>query len=298
MTVCSAQDTSPTTPAADAACPALLTGQTRYTPVSSCSALPADSTSGYYWIRPVTDQPAVQLYCDFDRQCGCEGDSTWTRLAFLNMSDPNQSCPSDWKLASTNTSVRACTGAGLNPMSMCKPTFFSAHELTYSRVCGRVIGYQHGLPDGLRQIIDFSGTIDGPYVDGVSITHGSEGSRQHIWTFTATRSDALTRQDAYTCECINSQAWPYSTEFVESYYFCDSGNHGEVMSNTEEFFQDDPLWDGAGCGNTSTCCQFNSPPWFCRDLPGQPTSDDLEVRICHARGVEDTPVQLVELYVQ
>ena len=27
--------------------------------------------------------------------------------------------------------------------------------------------------------------IDGYYVDGVSLTHGGAGSRQHIWTFAA-----------------------------------------------------------------------------------------------------------------
>ena len=71
-----------------------------------------------------------------------------------------------------------------------------------------------------------------------------------------------------------------------------------MFNNTDTtFYQDDPLWDGAGCSSLSTCCQFNSPPWFCRALP-QPTTDDLEVRICHARGLEDTPVQLVEFYVQ
>ena len=29
----------------------------------------------------------------------------------------------------------------------------------------------------------------------------------------------------------------------------------------------DPLWDGEGCDETNTCCDFNSPPWFCKDLP-------------------------------
>ncbi len=42
---------------------------------------------------------------------------------------------------------------------------------------------------------------------------------------------------------------------------------------------DDPLWDGAGCGPTSSCCQLNNPPWFCVSFP-EPTTDDLELRIC------------------
>ena len=64
-------------------------GLTQDNPASSCSAIPANRPSGYYWILPATGPPAVQLYCDFNRQCGCDGPSTWTRVAFLNMSDPS-----------------------------------------------------------------------------------------------------------------------------------------------------------------------------------------------------------------
>ena len=28
----------------------------------------------------------------------------------------------------------------------------------------------------------------------------------------------------------------------------------------------DPVWDGMGCSSTSTCCTFNSPPWFTKNL--------------------------------
>ena len=31
-------------------------------------------------------------------------------------------------------------------------------------------------------------------------------------------------------------------------------------------FMDDPLWDGEGCGGSSTCCSFNTPPYFCQHL--------------------------------
>ena len=54
----------------------------------------------------------------------------------------------------------------------------------------------------------------------------------------------------------------------------------------------------AGCGGTSTCCQFNNPPWFCKQLP-QPTTDDIELRLC-ANGSyfndEDIAIEQVELY--
>ena len=299
MVLCSAQVSA----SSDGSCPAKLAGKSQYTPASSCSALPADSTSGHYWIRPVTGQPAVRLYCDFDGACGCDGaSSTWTRVAFLDMSNPNHRCPDGWKRASPR-SVRACTGKGLLRHAICNSAFFSTHQLSYSRVCGRVIAYQHGIPDAFNELV-FHGVasfINSTYVDGVSITHGSVGSREHIWTFAAARGDVDTDVgDNGLCDCSNSNPWPYLNDlgFVGNDYFCDTASHETTVNVTStDFYPDDPLWDGAGCSGTSTCCEFNNPPWFCQTLP-QPTTDDLEVRICHIRGPEDTPIEVVELYVQ
>ena len=60
-----------------------------------------------------------------------------------------------------------------------------------------------------------------------------------------------------------------------------------------------PWWDGQGCGPTSSCRTFNSPPWFNVTLPSF-TTDDIEVRICNTEGInsDDTPIQVVELYVK
>jgi len=44
---------------------------------------------------------------------------------------------------------------------------------------------------------------------------------------------------------------------------------------------------------------FNSPPWFCRQLP-QATTDDIEVRICGDEFItsnEDTTVKVIEIYI-
>ena len=64
-------------------------------------------------------------------------------------------------------------------------------------------------------------------------------------------------------------------------------------------FTHDSLWDGCGCGAISTCCSFNSPPWFCKQLP-QPTTDDIELRLCGDEVLtnEDTPLEVIELYIQ
>ena len=64
-------------------------------------------------------------------------------------------------------------------------------------------------------------------------------------------------------------------------------------------FYPEPLWDGDGCGPTSTCCEFNNPPYFCKQLP-EATTDDIEVRICASESLdlEDTLIDLVEVFVQ
>ena len=265
-----------------------LLGRDSINPASSCSQilLNPSSPSGHYWIRS-SNGSAVHVYCDFNRQCGCDGPSGWTRVAFLNMSDPNQVCPSNWTTIASP--VRTC-GMGKISGRCCNSVFYSTFRMTYTRVCGRIIAYQHGIPDAFN-----SGySINETYIDGVSLTHGSDGSRQHIWSFVSAGGEVIS--SGFICACSSSYPWPYSTSFVGNDYFCDSGNHASTTSSTI-FYNGDPLWDGQGCGPSSTCCQFNNPPWFCKTLP-QSTTDDLEVRICKTASDEDIPIQLVELYVQ
>ena len=261
---------------------------------TSCShvlQLNSSSPSGHYWIKS-SNGSAVHVYCDFNRQCGCNGSRSWTRVAFLNMSDPNQTCPCNWTTISSP--VRTC-GRERNRKRGCNSVFYSTFGLTYSRVCGCIIAYQDASTDAF-QLLTVSESIDGPYVDGVSLTHGSVGSRQHIWTFASALGETDNYNQRYLCNCSNDISWPYSTDFVGNDYFCDSGNHANT-SKPYTFYSNDPLWDSHGCGPSSACCQFNNPPWFCKTLP-QFTTDDLEVRICHSGGKEDTPIQLLELYIQ
>ena len=77
------------------------------------------------------------------------------------------------------------------------------------------------------------------------------------------------------------------THSVDSHYY----------SVPRAFQPSDPLWDGKGCGPTNTCCSFNHPPWFVKNLPS-PTTDDVEMRLCGPDTSGTTPIELVELYVQ
>ncbi len=57
----------------------------------------------------------------------------------------------------------------------------------------------------------------------------------------------------------------------------------------------DPLWDGAGCGPLSSCCSFNNPPWFYKQLA---TDDNIEMRVCTTEICEDIAVEMVDIYVR
>ena len=55
----------------------------------------------------------------------------------------------------------------------CSSEYFSTKflRIQYSKVCGRVIGYQNGSADTFALRESPSGIDDG-YVDGISVTHG------------------------------------------------------------------------------------------------------------------------------
>ena len=79
---------------------------------------------------------------------------------------------------------------------------------------------------------------------------------------------------------------------------CDSGNQQSRDAPSDVDYTNYPLWDGAGCVSGS-CCTFNSPPWFCKNL-STPTTDDIQLHLCkdEALSNEYVPFEIVELYVQ
>ena len=231
----------------------------------------------------------------YQSPCACGGSGEWSRIAYLDMTDSTQQCPLSWRLY-----ISPVRGCGRYVSRSCSSAIFPANGRTYSHVCGKVIAYQRGSTDAFSNSIFVQRNPNDVYIDGVSLTHGVSGSRQHIWSF----ASALYEQDPnyqtrWTCPCTNTNYnWTHSTpSFVGNDYFCDTGNSGPGFRNG--VYPDDPLWDGQGCGPASTCCEFNNPPWFCKTLP-QPTSDDIELRICGSDvvGREDVFISLVDINVQ
>ena len=240
-------------------------------------------------LRDIIAQDVQQIMCAID--CGGPG---WRRVAYLNMSDTTQTCPANWSLISTPK--RSCGRPVNASVRTCYSAYYRTEGIEYSHVCGRIIGYQFGSPDAfILESVNSPQTIDGAYVDGVSLTYGNP--RQHIWTFAAALQEI---ENIYSCPCtdINQEVDITIPSYVGNDYFCETGvPSGQTSRHT--YYPDDPLWDGEGCGPTSACCTFNNPPWFCKHLP-KPTNDDLEIRLCSSNYelVENTPIELVEIYTK
>ena len=205
------------------------------------------------------------------------------------MSDPSQQCPSVWQ--EITTPHRVCGRRSSN--DLCQGLNYTVGSEHYNQVCGRIIGYQLGIPNAFN--INTGQSIDTVYVNGISVTRGFP--RQHIWTFAAGVDE---QTGVHKCPCIiGNTAARRPLSFVGQNYFCESGIT-QYSSGIDVFWPNgDPLWDGQGCGPTSTCCTFNSPPWFSVQL-SPPTTDNIEVRICDNVGIQisDSPIQLMELYVK
>ena len=162
---------------------------------------------------------------------------------------------------------------------------YTSYGIPYSRVCGRIVAYEFGTPDGFLGYTNQNQlTIDDPYVDGISITFSHP--RNHIWTFATTYDSHISGSSFVTPPFINKD------------YFCERGG-----TRDDNFIANNPLWDGQGCAGSSACCEFNNSPWFYKQL-NQTVTEDMEIRIMSNANSyalledEDTPVQLIEIFVQ
>ena len=165
-------------------------------------------------------------------QCG---EGLWYQVAYLNMSDSTQVCPSNW--TEIPAPVRTC-GRPTSAGGSCPGVKYSAKSLQYSQVCGRVIGYQDGSSDAFYPG-QSSSSPDDIYVDGVSLTHGVP--RKHIWTFAVGGTDGSLGDSDVNCPCFNPAAsgnvLPSTPPtFVGNSYFCESGNHGQRLGGRKTFF--------------------------------------------------------------
>ena len=248
----------------------------------SCKDIKAahpNSPSGYYYVN------SRNIYCNMGELCGQDGG--WTRIAYLDMTE---NCPSGLQELITG-GIRVCRREGNS--SGCRSNIFQTNGISYSQICGRVVGYQKGSTDAVYKNIN---DINGVYLDGVSITCGSP--RQHIWSFIAGYQSNINTD--YTCPCNTGAANTNTVpSFVGEHYYCESGTNSNPLWG--QVYTADPLWDGNNCpSNEAPCCIGTGLPWFFRDYGNTTITDYIELRVCGDSGWsdEDTPVQLYEIYVK
>ena len=244
-----------------------------------------NSVSGYYNIASMNGSTR-SVYCHMGSLCNTSTTGAWTRIAYLNMSDPTQNCPTSSFGVYSSNHYRGCGFSSYSHTGCRYRLHFSPPSSGYQEVCGRVIGYQYGYSVGFSS----SSSIDSTYVDGLSLTYGA-AQRKHIWTFGVGLFDNVASSNNCPCSSGRPQSVP---PFVGNDYFCESGN-SEASSSTKLFYSD-ALWDGAGCGSLEGRCCIGAP-WFYRDL-GTQISDSIEMRLCSQTSSGSPVVVSYEIYVK
>ena len=205
------------------------------------------------------------------------------------MKDLGQNCPGNWTLSESN-SMRTC--GKKTEKNTCDSLVISTHGQTYQSVRGRVRAYQFGTPDAFK-VTSIGPSIDNPYVDGISITHG-QNPREHIFTLAVGVVPYFPGEgDRKMYTCPNTGYGHPQPAFVAEKYFCSSGA-SRVDVRSGMLLSDTPLWtDGVNCDE---CMR---PRTFCVNLPEQ-TIEDLELRICTDEAVsnEDIRIEMIDLWIK
>ena len=263
------------------------------------------SSSGYYWMASADGKP-THMFCSMDSVCGgLEG--VWMRIAKLDMRNNSSPCPStmtkkvhnDKTLCGKHISKQGTTISGGD----CSHVVFKTNNVKYKQVCGKIIAYQLGSTDAFKRYDQYNNIVPKEihenYLDGVSLTHGSN-PRKHIWSFAAALDEVATIRNS-NCKCTKSTTAADAISppsFVGDDYFCDTGSANKYADG--QFYGGNPLWDGAGCGSENACCsKQNKSPWFFKKLQSS-TSEDIEMRVCCDAGptYEDVLIEQIEIYIK
>ena len=235
------------------------------------------------------EKERVRVLKEFLHPCG---HGSWKRVEYLVFRDVGTVCPDVF--ASGVHSERPYTCSNLNP-NQCNMHTIQVHSKEYTKVCGRVRAYGVGLSNGFIGYHDEDQGIDGAYVNGVSLTHGDLSDPTHIWSFAIGLAQIITPglSGQAHCPCDGGAPPP---GFVGGAYFCESPIETEVAV-ASVFHLNNVLWDGEECGTNSDCCTRLSHPFFVKQLE-QPTTDDIDLRLCKGSGITDVALELVEIYIQ
>ena len=181
---------------------------------------------------------------------------------------------------------------------VCSIGFEEPISRPFTRVAGRAVGYQVGAPDAFFSILTSRSTdLEGPYVDGLSITYSTPTNQlnNHIWTFAAGITESNT--DLIGCPCVGGRDSSLPA-FLQGRYFCESGVPSGVISSPT-LFDSDPLWDGEDC--EAQCCtgSFATVPTFCATIE-EVEGATIRVRICTDEPTtnENVAIESLEIFIQ
>ena len=226
-------------------------------------------TIGQYWIK--TNEGLFKVTCNMKLKCGgVEGG--WMQV---------DSCPGAWQ--KITKPKKLCLGLSSGG---CVSVNFHVKGVSYDNICGQAKAYQKGSPNAFSTKIQ---SIDGIYVEGLSITLGSP--RKHVWTYAAGLSDDYDYKSD-NCPCATIPG-PSPQAFVGNDYYCESGDVGTL--DVVSYYLSDPL---CGCGKGNGCCAQIGMPWFYRKLQRK-TAEDFEIHNCKGSpsSDEDIAVEKMELFV-
>ena len=208
--------------------------------------------------------------------CGSTG---WKKLGIADFRDHETPCP-EGTIVYGGFSIfpRGCGRHSQSPSAV--TINIPTSGTSYSQVCGKVFGYPWRTLDGFKGSSD----IEGNYVDGISVTYGPAGSRQHIFSLASVSGNGI------GCPCADNSTHPNSQpHFVGDDYYCESGGSGDI------------LWDGEQCdGVEAPCCTSPYIPYFYKYLDVS-TTDDIELRIMISIdeiGYEDIYLLAYEFYIK
>ena len=262
-------------------CPSILPVNCPKLNYSSClelSFLYPNSVSGYYNVT-LYNGSIIEVYCDMKGD-HCDGEGGWTRIAYINTTLPDPTCPEGLTLSQWYAVGHQICIKGNEFELGCSSVYYSSNGYQYSQVCGQARGYtDHAHAFHYNNFYNLA--LNSAYVDGVSITRGDP--RQHIWTYAA---GDLWDSIEYDCPC-NEGSSAFVPHFVKNDYYC------EIIKSMFS----DPLWDGIDCEEFENgCCQQPQMPWFLKQL-NEYTDDDIEVRLCSDDHTY-VPIDILEIYLK